>query len=310
MAEDLKRNPLLYCKALAVGAFLFVISVFLAIEFIYLFVQHESQASFFISFGTAVAVTLAAVIPAYFAFKWILLKYVESERRLEEKVKWLSADVMSVAAHELRHPATVLKGYSLTLLHSWPNDPVLVRESLESINIASDRLTELVEKLFDASSIENEVKLDYSETDPRSIVEDAVSSFPDHRIDIFFTTDITPVQMDTEKVSQVLKSLLDNALKFSTQDNRVDIDVKQNQNQTIFQVTDRGVGIPSEHLERIFDRFYQVEDPVHHSKRGTGLGLYIAKTVVGAHGGWIKAESENGGSVFSFGIPTKRETAG
>ncbi|MBU4174641.1 MAG: sensor histidine kinase [Actinobacteria bacterium] len=120
---------------------------------------------------------------------------------------------------------------------------------------------------------------------------------------------ITPIEhreieVDGEKLKNVLGILLENAVSYSPEGSAIDIWFEQSDEGTVFHVADRGSGIPEDDRERVFERFYQVEDADHHSIPGIGLGLYIARSIMEAHGGWIRVEPrEGGGSVFSFGVP-------
>jgi signal transduction histidine kinase len=113
------------------------------------------------------------------------------------------------------------------------------------------------------------------------------------------------IEVDPRQVQEVLAILIDNALKFSPEGSEVKAWYEQDVSQTTFFVADRGPGVPDEDRQKIFERFYQVEGVQHHSKPGLGLGLYVAKRFVEAHGGSIELESrDGGGSLFSFTIPS------
>jgi PAS domain S-box-containing protein len=240
----------------------------------------------------------------------------DSERRstmmsqeAETRARELS-DVVSIAAHELRHPATIFKAYSELLLSRRDDmGDEVVEQALESMDKASDRLIGLVETLLESSKIESQqMKLTLVESDPALLVSEAVDSFRAEGVTNEFRVEVSgqvvPARMDPEKVIRTLRLLVDNSIKFSPEAAAIGIQVRQSDHQTVFSVSDPGSGIPESSLERVFDRFYQVEDPVHHSKEGMGLGLNIARSMVEAHGGWIRAERRlPAGSVLSFGIP-------
>jgi signal transduction histidine kinase len=98
--------------------------------------------------------------------------------------------------------------------------------------------------------------------------------------------------------------LLENAVKFSDPGTPIDVEVSREDGQVLVSVMDRGIGIREDDRERVFDRFYQVEDALHHSKQGIGLGLYIAKEIVNGHSGKIWCEARpGGGSIFRFTLP-------
>lgn len=258
----------------------------------------------------------------------VMMFDVTEQRRIEEALRWSEerarmmseeaerqarqlSDVVSIAAHELRHPATIFKGYADLLLESGGDlESEVIREALESIRKASDRLTQLVANLLETAKIGSErFTLECLETDPTLLVRKAVDLVQSEGATNQFRVELpdgeVAVRADPEKIIQAVRILLENAVKFSDEGSRIDVAVERSGADTVFSVADRGVGIPEDSLERVFDRFYQVEDMMHHSKEGMGLGLHIARSIVRAHGGWIKAEPRpGGGSVFTFGIPT------
>jgi signal transduction histidine kinase len=108
---------------------------------------------------------------------------------------------------------------------------------------------------------------------------------------------------DPGKIKQLLDILLDNAIKFAEPGSPVDIEVAKDGSVTTVRVLDRGIGIPEEAREQVFDRFFQVEELQHHSSVGLGLGLYLAREITAAHGGSIHCEPRpGGGTIFSFEI--------
>lgn len=227
----------------------------------------------------------------------------------EKRAQQLS-DVVSIAAHELRHPATIFKGYSELLLSK--RDALngeAAQQALESINKASDRLAQLVGNLLELSNIDAErIVLTCADTNPGELARWAVNAVTaDGAENLFYIeapADLLPVCVDANRIVQALAMLLDNAVKFSPEGSAIDMIVEQDEGETVFSVHDRGVGIPETSLDFVFDRFYQVDEPKHHSKEGMGLGLYIARSIIEAHGGWIRARRREGeGSTISFGIP-------
>ena len=242
----------------------------------------------------------------------------ESERRATEMTKEAEtrarqlSDVVSIAAHELRHPATIFKAYSELLLNKRAEmSDEMAQQALESIDKASDRLTQLVENLLESSKLESQdFKVRLKECDPALLVTEAVEAIEAEGASNDFNIKVprktSPVRIDAEKVVRTIGLLLDNAVKFSPRDATIDLELVQSDQQVVFKVSDLGPGIPESSLEQVFDRFYQVDEIAHHSKEGMGLGLYIAKTLVEAQGGWIRAELRlPTGSIFSFGIPAR-----
>ena len=221
-------------------------------------------------------------------------------------------NIIDVANHELRHPAAVFKGYTSTLINHWDQlDRNAVDDFLKAMDMASDRLARLTVDLLDTSYIDSEgMQLVYSDVLPRALLASAKIEVGTRGYDNRFETsgpdDDVTVSVDAEKIEAVLAVLLDNAAKFSPEGSPVELGFRMEKDQVVFFVVDLGRGVPEGQREKIFQRLYQLDDALHHSMPGLGLGLYIAEKIVAAHDGWIKAEArEGGGSVFSFGIPLK-----
>jgi PAS domain S-box-containing protein len=220
-------------------------------------------------------------------------------------------DVIDVAAHELLHPATIFKGYADVLKNFWEKlGREKIDESLAAIDATADRLTGLAATLNFASYIESgTMRLDYEEVQPLMLIEARIAKnrvlHPDNVFVFESGIEDLTIRADPDKIESVLGALIDNAVKFSPEGSRVDIGFERVGNEAIFSVADRGSGIPHQQKQQVFERFHQVDDILHHSLPGMGLGLFIAKSVVDAHDGWIKVEArDGGGSIFTFGIPT------
>ncbi len=233
----------------------------------------------------------------------------EYERELGRRAQELK-DFVSMAAHELRHPATLLKGYSYTLRRAWDKmEREMREEALNSIDEATERLVELVEELLDASRVERgkltlelrPVRLD--EVLKRALDEMRMRA-PDRRIILEKKVEWEEVELDLDHILRVMVILLDNAAKYSPPGEEIKVIVSSREKDILISVLDRGPGIPEEEREKIFDRFYQSGN----GKKGLGLGLYIARGIVQAHGGRIWCEPRNGcGSIFHFTLPLRHE---
>jgi PAS domain S-box-containing protein len=232
---------------------------------------------------------------------------VEEERlAYEQSLK----DFIDVASHELRHPITLMKGYATTLSRYGDRlDDDEKREYLGIINGGADRLDMLIKELLDASRIERgRFKMQRGMQDLRPLLEQAVKEIKDKGCPQELTLDadggLSPRDVDGEKLERVLVILLDNAVAHSPAHFAIEITAAESDGRALISVIDRGVGIPDRDRELIFERFYQVEDALHHTTRGMGLGLYIAREIVEAHGGRIWYEpNPGGGSIFRFTIP-------
>ncbi len=232
------------------------------------------------------------------------------ERELEARAEQLR-DFLDIAAHELRHPATLLKGYAMTVSrHGKSMDEEAWRESLKAIEAGADRLVYVVEELLDVSRLQRGLfTLNEREAPVVEAVELAAQEMRaragDRKIVVAAEGDLGTARLDHERIVRLLIILLDNAVKYSPPDSPVELRAERTPEGLEFSVLDRGVGVPEEKSEGIFERFVQVGDVLHHSGPGLGLGLYIARRIVTAHGGRIWHQPrEGGGSVFRFTIPT------
>jgi len=223
-------------------------------------------------------------------------------------------DFVDIASHELRHPMTIIKGYSATLrwyLENMRSEAVLeaVLEMLGDIERGVDRLERIVFNLLDTARIERgKLTLEMRAEDPSSLLQRVVDEMRERRpqspIHLHLAGSLPAREMDGEKIGQVLVILLENAINYSPPGSPVEVEAAaDDQGRLTVSVLDRGVGIPEKDRERIFDRFYQVGDASHHSSEGLGLGLYIAREIVKAHHGKIWYEPrDGGGSVFRFTV--------
>jgi PAS domain S-box-containing protein len=230
------------------------------------------------------------------------------ERTLEERTQQLR-DFLSIASHELRHPITLIKGYLELLAEELEdNASPSVLLSLKRVQTSTNRLTLLGDELMDASRIEQDsFTLFKTAMRLEDLARQAMRELELRGIDNTFTLRVLnqcgAVEVDREKIYRLLVILLENAAKFSPPQGLVEVELEAHHGEQVVSVLDRGIGIPDGERMKIFDRFYQVEDVLHHSI-GLGLGLYIATEIVEVHGGRIWCNSrEDGGSVFSFSVP-------
>jgi signal transduction histidine kinase len=217
------------------------------------------------------------------------------------------AELISTLAHELRSPLTSVKGFTSTLLHRWerfPDDQK--RFMLATVNADADRVTRLINELLDVSRIEaGRLELKRRPTEVPRLARDVVSRFelePDgHTFDISFPDDFPEVYADADKVAQVLTNLVENAVKYSD-GGKVTVSGEAADGAVEIAVHDQGAGIPAGQIPLIFTKFYRRGGGGAPS--GTGLGLYIARGLVEAHGGRIWARSEPGqGTEVRFRLP-------
>ncbi|MGA9976764.1 MAG: ATP-binding protein, partial [Candidatus Sulfotelmatobacter sp.] len=247
-----------------------------------------------------------------------------------ERVEKTRRDFIANVSHELRTPLTSIQGYAETLLDSTPDNGAPTREFLEIIRKNSSRMSRLTEDLLTLARVESgETRFEPESVPPAELLHDAEESFREiarnHGIDLQIQdghiqdgqvhdssqNEDSPVQhlrsvlADREAIHQVFSNLIDNALKYGPSGGRVVLGARAVPHAVEFFVRDFGAGIASEHLPRLFERFYRVDKARSRESGGTGLGLAIAKHIMLAHGGSIRAESELAhGSTFLFTLPT------
>ncbi len=222
----------------------------------------------------------------------------------------LKSDIVAIVSHELRTPLTSIKGYvELVLDGTMGAITETQRKCLEIANENIDRLKRLIDNMLDLSKIEHgELEMNTKPTNLKDIVENAVNTLKpladEKNINIIYKINDIIINCDKDRITQVLTNLIENAIKFSPINEKVVIEAFKEGNSVHIKVIDNGPGIPKKDLDRIFDRFYQVDSPAKRIKGGSGLGLAVCKSIIEAHGGVIWVESELGkGSIFHIILP-------
>jgi two-component system phosphate regulon sensor histidine kinase PhoR len=219
-------------------------------------------------------------------------------------------DFIANVSHELRTPLTSIQGYVETLIETPAANPETTREFLSVIQKNARRMSRLTEDLLALAGVESpDYKLARQPMRASALVEDALESLGglivDSGVDLEYAgapDDL--VQVDPDAMNQVFGNLIENGLKYAGEGRKIRVGGRKIQSAVEFFVQDFGIGIASEHLDRIFERFYRVDKARSRESGGTGLGLAIVAQIVQAHGGRIWAESELGsGSTFWFSLP-------
>ena len=213
-------------------------------------------------------------------------------------------------SHELRTPLTSIQGYVETLIEDPNPKPETTREFLGVILKNATRMNRLTEDLLALASVESpDYKLSLQPARASVLVKDAIESLGGMVVDsgVKIQSSGAPdsvVMADPDAMNQVFGNLIENALKYAKEGKRIRVGARPLDGEVQFTVQDFGPGIASEHLERIFERFYRIDKARSRESGGTGLGLAIVKHIVQAHGGRIWAESELGNGVaFHFALP-------
>jgi signal transduction histidine kinase len=227
----------------------------------------------------------------------------------------LKAEFVSVASHEIKTPLSVIRGYVSLLadgIYGAVTDPQ--KKTLEAVSDQVDRLTRLVHRLLDISRFEaGGGRLELRRINVRDFLDELTSGFRvlafQNGIDFSVAvSDDTPVNIegDADRLNEVLGNILSNAFKFTPHGGRISVDAHRDGTGVVVTVQDSGVGIPPDKLPKIFEKFYQVDNPAQPRSAGSGLGLAIAREIVEAHGGTIGAASEVGkGTRFRVALPER-----
>lgn len=233
-----------------------------------------------------------------------------------ERVEKTRRDFIANVSHELRTPLTSIQGYAETLLEGGTADSAAARDFLEIIRKNATRMSRLTEDLLTLARVESgEQAFALRPVAAPDLLRDAQESFRAIAraagVELSAENSATrQVSADIDAVHQVFANLIDNALKYGAAGGRVVLGARDGPGGVEFSVRDFGPGITSEHVPRLFERFYRVDKARSRESGGTGLGLAIAKHIVRAHGGSIRVESELGhGSTFFFILPFAPATA-
>ncbi len=224
-----------------------------------------------------------------------------------ERMEKTRRDFIANVSHELRTPLTSIQGYTETLLDS-PIEDHHVRDFLEIIRKNAARMSRLTEDLLTLARVESgEQRFDMQRVSAEELLQDGLESFREtarpYGVELVIENLVPDghVNADREAIHQIFSNLIENALKYAAPGKKVILGARSAEHGVEFYVRDFGPGISSEHLPRLFERFYRVDKARSRESGGTGLGLAIAKHIVLAHGGTIRAESElNHGSTFLF----------
>jgi two-component system phosphate regulon sensor histidine kinase PhoR len=232
-----------------------------------------------------------------------------------DRVEKTRRDFIANVSHELRTPLTSIQGYAETLLETHGISES-TREFLEIIRKNAARMARLTEDLLVLARVESgERSFKYEMVSPEDLLHDVEQTFRElagvHGVEMSVINMASSlVFVDRDAIHQVFANLVENAMKYGESGKKIIVGANETEEGVQFFVRDFGEGISSEHLPRLFERFYRVDKARSRESGGTGLGLAIVKHVVRAHGGSIKAESElNHGATFYFTLPRQEVAA-
>lgn len=274
----------------------------LAIGIFSLFLEGRINFVFGVLMVSFVAVMITGMV--------LVLLFVRREANLSE----LQADFVSKVSHEFRTPLTAIRLFAETLERA-KGDPETQAKCVAQLRTETERLTRLIERLLDFGRMQAGGKV-YELCEERidDVVASAEEAFAPYRarspeldcvLEVSEGLNDVTVRVDRAALSDVIVNLLSNGLKYGGQPPIVRLIVRRTKRGEIaFDVTDNGAGIPRHERDRIFQKFYRIDDRLSRAREGSGLGLAIVKHVAKAHGATVSVESEVGkGSTFSFVLP-------
>jgi signal transduction histidine kinase len=236
-------------------------------------------------------------------------RLAEAHRELQESDRLRTEFVQNIS-HELRTPLTFIRGYVELLLDGALGR--LTQQQVESLQIVAERTARVTQLVDDILALQQVERGDLSLV-PVSVAEiahaevrSALAMAEREGLCLIedYASDLVPALGDPERLGQVFANLIGNAIKFTPGSGTITVRLANVGDAIQADVIDEGIGIAEDHLERIFERFYQVDGSSKRRFRGTGLGLAIVKEIIDAHGGTISVSSEVGtGSIFSFAVP-------
>ncbi|MCU0494670.1 MAG: ATP-binding protein [Chloroflexaceae bacterium] len=232
---------------------------------------------------------------------------ITDQKREEE----LQSTFVSVISHELKTPVSIIKGYAGTLARedaTWSQETL--RDGLRVIEEEADRLARQIQDLLDVSRVQaGGLRLELTDWPLPPLAQEVAHGFAaqtdaQFAFELRFPDDFPPVHADYERIRMVLTNLVSNAVKYSPDGGTIRIGGWAEDGRAIIHVADQGIGIPPEEQQRIFERFYRVDNRLRRETQGSGLGLFLTRSIIEAHGGRIWVESQVGrGSRFIFTLP-------
>lgn len=261
--------------------------------------------------GRVLSVVMAPVFTGYTISGAVtLLRDMTYERKLDK----LREDFLANVSHELRTPISMIQGYSEAIIDNIAQTPQDVKELTNIIYDESLRMGRLVNELLDLVKIESGLyQLQYSTVNLKKLIDKVTRKFSSLlNEDIYFDNDLNLndliIEIDVDRIEQVLTNLIDNALRHTQEGDMITLSTKISEEKVLIEVADSGEGISEEDIPFVFERFYKADKARTRGQSGTGLGLSIVNNIVLAHKGEIKVNSQPGvGTIFSIILPINEE---
>lgn len=222
-------------------------------------------------------------------------------------------DFISTVSHELRTPLTSIRGFAQTMLSSWDAlDDANKKKFIQIIEQQSNRLINLVENMLSVNKLKSfKDKFVYKSANANIIIEPIVQiikhQYPNHNFELDFNKKIPLILVDIDKFQQIMTNLIENAAKYSNEGTKIIVktDFSSSPDYISIKVIDEGIGIKEEDFEKIFTKFSRLDNPLTRKVQGSGLGLYITKTLVKKMNGDIGVKSSENGTTFEILIPVE-----
>lgn len=264
---------------------------------------------------------MASLLLAILLYRWIIRPIEDLKTQLEEadeentRSEKIRSEFVANVSHELKTPLTSIQGFLETLQEGAAENPEIRNKFLDIMAIETARLKRLIEDLLILSDIENRrnVSMEQQIVIHQSLQEIISSIMPIAQargIDVILTVDTSlKIQGSEDRFKQMMLNLIENAIKYSRDGGKVRVsgELIPETDKVLIQVRDQGIGISSEHIDRLFERFYRVDKSRSSKAGGTGLGLSIVKHIANLFEAELKVESQmNEGSVFSVLFPSQK----
>lgn len=222
-------------------------------------------------------------------------------------------DFISTVSHELRTPLTSIRGFAQTMLSSWDKlDDENKKKFIQIIEQQSNRLINLVENMLSVNKLQSfKDKLVYKNANANSLTEPIVQiikhQYPNHNFELDLNKKIPNILVDIDKFQQIMTNLVENAAKYSNEGTQITIktDFCCCADYISIKVIDEGIGIKEEDYDKIFTKFSRLDNPLTRKAQGSGLGLYITKTLIEKMNGKITVNSGENGTIFEIFLPVE-----
>lgn len=222
-------------------------------------------------------------------------------------------DFISTVSHELRTPLTSIRGFAQTMLSSWDAlDDENKKKFIQIIEQQSNRLINLVENMLSVNKLQSfKDKFVYKNASANTLIEPIVQiikhQYPNHNFETVFNNKIPNILVDVDKFQQIMTNLIENAAKYSNEGTNITVltDFSCCPDYILIKVIDEGIGIKEEDFDKIFTKFSRLDNPLTRRVQGSGLGLYITKTLLKKMGGEISLKSSENGTTFEIFLPVE-----